>query len=114
MIDNFFKMAYIEATNARDIHGRIRSTHEALGLLEEEFWEVKLEIFKKVPDKQELLKELSQVAALCARLAEDCGLMDAPSITEERSFGSFTGSLPSFHSSSSGQTQDSSRKVSED
>ena len=107
MIEKFLALAYKESQAARDRHGRIRSTHEGLGLLEEEFWEVKLEVFKKCVDKKEMLKELSQVAALCARMAEDCGLME-----EEDDDDS---GLPDYerYYCSAGQTQDSSRKASE-
>ncbi len=73
--DEFLDIVRCEANRARSMHGHIRSTHEGLGLIEEEWWEVKQEIFKKVPDKAEMLKELSQVAALCTRFAEDCGLL---------------------------------------
>lgn len=75
-VDKFLELVRIEASRARSLHGQIRSPHEGLGLIEEEFWEVKLEIFKKLPDKAEMLKELTQVAALCARFAEDCGLIE--------------------------------------
>lgn len=74
-IDDFLDMVKAESSRARRMHGQIRSPHEGLGLIEEEFWEVKLEIFKKVPNKAEMLKELTQVAALCTRFAEDCGLL---------------------------------------
>ena len=76
MIENFLKLTNEEAIRARKLHGQIRSTHEGLGLLEEEFWEVKLEIFKKITNKNELLKELVQVAAICSRISEDCQLFD--------------------------------------
>ncbi len=44
---------------------------------DEEFWEVKQEIFKKELDKKALLQELVQVAAMCCKLAEDIKLLES-------------------------------------
>lgn len=73
--DTFFKLASEEVERSRNKHGNISSIHEGLGILEEEFWEVKQEIFKNKHDKPALLKELIQVAAMCAKLAKDAKLI---------------------------------------
>lgn len=71
----FFEMMQAEVDGSRAKHGGIKSAHEGLGLLVEEFWEVQQEIFKKVHDKELLLKELVQVAAICYKMSTDvCGL----------------------------------------
>jgi len=72
----FIKLVEEELSKSRQQHGNIHSAHEGLGIIEEEFWEVKLEIFKKKIDKQLLLKELVQVAAMCNKLAEDIKLLE--------------------------------------
>jgi hypothetical protein len=53
-------------------HGPIRSPHEGLAVIWEEFEELKAEIFKKNLNVRETLKELASVSAMCQRLAEDC------------------------------------------
>lgn len=58
------------------MHGNLHSAHEGLGVLEEEFWEFKLEVFKKHIDKKAMLEELVQIAAVCGKLAQDIGLLE--------------------------------------
>jgi len=72
----FFKLAEAEIARSRELHGNIHNAHEGLGILEEEFWEFKLEVFKKHIDKKAMLEELVQVAAVCGKLAKDIGLLD--------------------------------------
>jgi hypothetical protein len=61
-----------ELERSRTKHGNIRSAHEALGIIEEEWYECKLEIFRSKLDKDALKKELIQVAAMCLKTIEDC------------------------------------------
>ena len=74
----FFELVKLELANSRREHGNIRSEHEAFGIMDEEWQEVRDEIHKKELDKKELLKELVQLAAMCAKTAEDLGLMQEP------------------------------------
>jgi len=71
----FLKLVEEEIERSRKQHGNIHSAHEGLGVLEEEFWELKLEIFKKKHDKKAMLGELVQVAAMCAKIAQDMRLL---------------------------------------
>ena len=70
--------AYLQATQlskARAKHGDMKCQHEAYAVILEEldeFWqEVKAQKF----DKENALKELTQVAAMCQRAAEDLKLL---------------------------------------
>lgn len=51
-------------------HPPFRSLHEGLAVLWEEFEEAKQEVFKKVPDRANLHKELVQVAAMAIKMLE--------------------------------------------
>lgn len=77
-MEDFPERVKNELIRARAIHGDMRSLHEAYAtILEEmdEFWdEVKLK--PKERSKDRLLEEIVQIAAMCQRAAEDCGLMD--------------------------------------
>lgn len=64
--------AEIIAASAK--HPPINSLHEGLAVLWEEFEEAKVEVFKKISDREALRKELVQVAAMAERMAEDCKL----------------------------------------
>ena len=70
----FLKLVEDELHRSRTKHGDMRSVHEGLGIIEEEFWEVKQEIFKSKHDKAALGKELVQLAAMCMKLYYDMGL----------------------------------------
>lgn len=74
--NKFFNMVIEELDSGRKKHGNLHSVHEGLGVLEEEFWEVKQEIFKKVCNKEKLLNELIQVSAVCLKMAEDMNLLE--------------------------------------
>jgi hypothetical protein len=69
---HFFEMVQAEVDKSRALHGDIKSAHEGLGLMDEEFSEVKQEIFKKIHDKKAMLQELIQVAAICYKMSSDC------------------------------------------
>jgi hypothetical protein len=64
-----------ELERARGLYPGIHSTHEALGVILEEFEEFKDEVKKKQIDKTKMLAELVQVAAMCQKSAEDLNLM---------------------------------------
>lgn len=76
MTNKFLTLVAEEVERSRKKHGNLHSAHEGLGVLEEEFWEVKQEIFKNKYDKSALLGELVQVAAMCAKLVEDIKLLE--------------------------------------
>jgi hypothetical protein len=59
-------------------HPPIKSPHEGLAVIWEEFEELKAEIFKKKMDVRDTLKELASVSAMCQRLAEDCLIKQPP------------------------------------
>ena len=64
---------------AREKHPRpYTSTHQALGILWEEFEEFKAEVFKQRAERDpaRMLEELIQVAAVCQRAAEDLNLLE--------------------------------------
>ena len=68
----------MEAELARALakHGPMHSHHEAYAVLLEELDEVWDEVKRQQPDPQRIIAELVQVAAMCARWAEDvCGAL---------------------------------------
>ena len=65
-----------ELARARAKHGPMHSHHEAYAVLLEELDEVWDEVKRQTPDPQRIIAELVQVAAVCARWAEDvCGAL---------------------------------------
>ena len=71
-----------ELARARAKHGPMHSHHEAYAVLLEELDEVWDEVKRQQPDAQRIIAELVQVAAMCARWAEDvCGALPP---TDER------------------------------
>jgi hypothetical protein len=65
---------FVEHTlsDARKQHGDMKSFHEGFAVIMEEFEEFKQEVFRKVVDKEAMLKELASISAMCQRFAEDC------------------------------------------
>ena len=65
-----------EVSRAEDIHGQFNSTHEALGVLLEEFDELKAEVWKKAKnrDREKMIKEAKQVGAMAMRFLVDVAL----------------------------------------
>ena len=57
-------------------HGPIHSPHEGLALILEEVAELQHEVFhrRRKDDPLRFLNELTQIAALCERMAEDLAL----------------------------------------
>jgi DNA-directed RNA polymerase subunit N (RpoN/RPB10) len=49
----------------------IKSLHEGLAFLLENFEEFKKEVFKKTVDKETVLKNLALISSCCQRLSED-------------------------------------------
>ena len=75
-MNKFWDMAQAELERAWKMHGNIKSCHEALGLIEEEFDEFRREVFRKQHNRKEMLNELIQIAAMCAKAAQDLSCMD--------------------------------------
>lgn len=67
----FLQLVEAEVERSRLKHGDLKSAHELLGVLDEEFFEVKLEIYKQKIDKEALLKELVHLAAMCCKYSID-------------------------------------------
>ena len=59
-----------EISRAEDMHGKFNSTHEALGVLLEEFDELKEAIHAN--DRTRIWRESIQVASVAYRLAWEC------------------------------------------
>jgi len=74
----FWQMVASELVEARDKHkAALNSAHEAWAVILEELEEFKTQVFKRREnrDKQNMLRELIQTAAMCQRAAEDIGLI---------------------------------------
>jgi hypothetical protein len=76
-MNEFLKAVEAELAQARSQHAKLNSAHEAYAVILEELDEFKLEVWKKRSqrDPVNMLKELIQIAAMCARTAEDIGLL---------------------------------------
>ena len=63
-----------EAMRATELYGPFASAHEALGVILEEFEELKAEIFKKEKDRSRtaMMLEAMQIAAVAIRFVVDC------------------------------------------
>lgn len=59
-----------EVARASGIHGPFHSPHEGLGIIEEEFEELKKVVWQKRPDTWELRKEATHVACTVLRFLE--------------------------------------------
>jgi hypothetical protein len=71
-------MVDVELQKARSRHANQHSLHEGLAVLQEEVFELQLEVYKKARerDRRKVLTELVQVGAMAQRMAEDLGLME--------------------------------------
>ncbi len=69
----FREMVKQELESVRRKVQPFNSFHEALGILWEEFSEFRDEVFKKERkrDKDNMLRELVQIAGICERISED-------------------------------------------
>lgn len=71
-MSEFAELVARELSRARRIHpGAIHGWHEGESVIPEEFDEMVAEVRRKHVNKEDLLKELVQVAAMCQRMAED-------------------------------------------
>lgn len=68
---SFDNMVGIERAIARERFDAIYSYHEGIALIEEEFLELRAEVFTKEVDCEAVLLELVQLAGLCKAFAED-------------------------------------------
>jgi len=75
----FLELQADELARARRAHGAIRGPHEGVAVIEEEFLELRAEVFQREPHAKKLLDELIQVAAMCQRFAEDLLLVEPQS-----------------------------------
>lgn len=75
----FLHQVALELMRARAKHEPIHSLHEGFAVLLEEVDEFKALVWRQTKDRDpaELLTELIHIAAMAARCAEDCGLIDA-------------------------------------
>lgn len=75
---SFLEMVAEELAKAQSQHAPLNSAHEAYAVILEELDEFKAEVWKKREkrDRANMLKELVQVAAMCARTAQDLGLVN--------------------------------------
>lgn len=61
-----------ELVSARQAHPeKFHSAHEGLAILQEEFEELKAEVFIKIRSRDKICEELVQLAAMCQRFYED-------------------------------------------
>lgn len=70
----FSELVWSELQIARSKHGPIRSKHEGLAVIEEEFLELREQVFF-ARNPRELLHELIQLGAMCERMAHDLNLV---------------------------------------
>lgn len=72
----FNKLVEIELEKARKGHPiPMHSVHEGIAVIEEEFIELRTEVFKKHTRRLALLEECVQIAAMCQRFAEDLSII---------------------------------------
>jgi hypothetical protein len=71
---SYKKLVKDTLSEARKIHPTMKSFHEGLAIIMEEFEEFKAEIFKKQQSKLNIILELAQISAMCQRFAEDLRL----------------------------------------
>lgn len=78
MNSTFAQLMDEETTRVRSRKAPVKSWHEGYGLIAEEFDEFWDEVKKKSEkrDRDNALKELVQIAALCQRIAIDLALVD--------------------------------------
>lgn len=68
---DFPELVAAELARARAVNPLFHTRHEGLAVIEEEFLELRTEVFQREPLAGRLLEELVQVAAMCQRFAED-------------------------------------------
>lgn len=80
---DFPELMATELGRARRKNSPFRTRHEGLAVIEEEFLELRAEVFRREPHREKLLEELVQVAAMCQRFAEDLLRCPYPLACEE-------------------------------
>jgi hypothetical protein len=65
---DFYELVEAEAKRGLELHGPITSLHEGYAVILEEIDEIWDEVKKKKPDKENLLKECVQAAAILKKL----------------------------------------------
>ena len=75
MSNPFLEKVSAEFERAAKLHGPMHSAHEAFAVILEEVEEFKAEVFKKRPDRENMLTELVQIAAMCAKTVDNLNLM---------------------------------------
>lgn len=75
-MSEFHELVAAELARARRKNAPFHTRHEGLAVIEEEFLELRAEVFRREPHREKLLGELVQVAAMCQRFAED--LLNCP------------------------------------
>jgi len=72
----FFSLVERELQAARAKHPPIHSAHEGYAIILEEVDELKAEVWKNgsARDPEQMRRELIQIAAMCARMADDLDL----------------------------------------
>lgn len=75
----FNELVWSELQIARAKHGPIRSKHEGIAVVEEEFLELRNEVFFS-KNQRDMLHELVQLGAMCQRMAEDLQLLTAENV----------------------------------
>lgn len=75
---SFLKQVEHELSRARRKHPPLHSLHEAYAVLLEEVDEFKAQVWQQAAarDRQAMLLELVQIAAMAMRTALDCGLLE--------------------------------------
>ena len=83
----FFTMMTDEICAARQKHHPIHSLHEGYAVILEEMDELKEQVWLKAEkrDHANILEELVQIAAMAARVAVDCELLESDFPTSETS-----------------------------
>ena len=73
----FEELVRAELNRAQESFAPINSLHEGYAVILEEVRELETQVFKKPKNRNAnaMLKELVQIAAMCQRTAEDCGLV---------------------------------------
>lgn len=70
-MSQFLIDAEAEYQRARQKHSGMRSCHEGLAIIWEEFEELKAEVFLKHPSAVHMREELVQIAAMCNAFATE-------------------------------------------
>ncbi len=75
---NFATLVDNELQQARVAHAALHSAHEGLAVIQEEVFELQMEVYKRraARSNEAMLKELVQVGAMAQRMAEDLDLIE--------------------------------------